>query len=97
MIAVNPHNKSPLLVQQFLVLSEEGALFTTHRARGSHRGSYGLLDLIGGLLTALVLITNSSWQQRRKVQLKRSRNSSVIRPATATRRFSSSVRRSIHA
>jgi hypothetical protein len=43
-------------------------LFTTHRARGSHRGSYALLDLIGGLLTAIVLIATSPFQQRRKVQ-----------------------------
>jgi len=43
-------------------------LFTTHRARGSHRGSYALLDLIGGLVTAVVLIVTSPWQERRKVQ-----------------------------
>jgi hypothetical protein len=44
------------------------SLFTTHRARGSHRGSYALLDLIGGLVTAVVLIATSPFQQRRKVQ-----------------------------
>jgi len=43
-------------------------LFTRHRARGSHRGSYALLDLIGGLVTAVVLIATSPWQQRRKVR-----------------------------
>jgi len=44
------------------------SLFTTHRARGPHRGSYALLDLIGGLVTAVVLIATSPWQQRRKVR-----------------------------
>ena len=44
------------------------SLFTTHRARGSHRGRYALLELIGGLVTAVVLIVTSPWQERRKVQ-----------------------------
>jgi hypothetical protein len=44
------------------------SMFTTHRAHGSHRGSYALLDLIGGLVTALVLIATSPWQQRRKMR-----------------------------
>jgi len=44
------------------------SLFTTHRARGPHRGSHALLDLIGGLVTAVALIATSPWQQRRKVR-----------------------------
>jgi hypothetical protein len=58
-------------------------LFTMHRARGSHRGSYALLDLIGGLLTAIVLIVTSPFQERRKVQ--REKNQAEEQNATRDR------------